>query len=116
MGAWWWQNPLDQPALIHILFSTSTLHVAGRALTTSVSTQDTSRASRHAIHCLNLAILSLQSIPSYGSKKVLEMTVLIISNLICAEVSIRTRFHFVSFLFGRVFLSVTHVSVLTDQE
>lgn len=91
MGASWWQYALDQPALIHILLSTSALHVTGLAHTTTVPIQVTDRASQHAIHHLNLAIMSLQEILCPGSNNVLEMAVLIISNLICAEVSIRAR-------------------------
>lgn len=88
MGAWWWQTALDQPALIHVLLSNSALHVASLALTTTVPTQVTDCASRHAIKYLNLTILFLQEMLCHESRKVLETAVLIICNLICVEVRI----------------------------
>jgi hypothetical protein len=83
MAQWWWKEALDQPALVHILLSTSATHLASIK---NAPLQLTENAALQSLQFRSNSINSLHHILHHSSQDELERVVLVITNLICVEV------------------------------
>lgn len=89
MATWWWQKALDQPALIYILLATSASHRAGIGLGPA-STEMDQRSQCYSLQFRNQTIKILRQTIKETPGANLELVILIIVNLICVEVCIRS--------------------------
>ncbi|EHA28220.1 transcriptional regulator family: Fungal Specific TF [Aspergillus niger] len=84
VSIWWWQQSIEQPALLYIILATSASHRAGRGLIAQApkAAQDSHRAS---LEYRQKTISGLQSMMKIPGTSLLRSMAVIIAHLICVE-------------------------------
>ncbi|GLA53436.1 hypothetical protein AnigIFM63604_010531 [Aspergillus niger] len=84
VSIWWWQQSIEQPALLYIILATSASHRAGRGLIAQApkAAQDSHRAS---LEYRQKTITGLQSMMKIPGTSLLRSMAVIIAHLICVE-------------------------------
>ncbi|PYH98081.1 hypothetical protein BO71DRAFT_480626 [Aspergillus ellipticus CBS 707.79] len=85
LSIWWWQQAWGQPALLHILLSTSAIHRAGRGLIDRSPSRSDRKAVQDSLHFRTVTIRKLQSLVQDPTAAFLESTAVTIAHLICVE-------------------------------
>lgn len=89
MGALWLQQAIGQPALLHIILSTSAIHRAGRGSLAQTS-PTAQKAQRDSLKFRAITLKQLQNMVQSPTEALLESTLLIVTHLLCVEVGTAT--------------------------
>lgn len=84
---WWWQQSIEQPALLYIILATSASHRAGRGLIAQApkAARDSYRDSLEYRQKTLTGLQSMMQIPGTSTSLLRSMAV-IIAHMICVEV------------------------------